>query len=183
VDILKELKEKLKSFGIGALWGLLFWIVCMILLSPFVNAISCDYDKEPYLKGEINWLCSFDNPDETFRCYAYTMYKSDILHVYPVPVMVEDIGMIDYFEGTGSIAIEFGKEDLYEGYNYTFGVLCSSTSNNKIEKFNTSVVPVYSELRTVPYKANWIKNNIGYIIGIIIIWVIIGIIWRVAKPK
>ena len=156
----------------------LIMFLLLLVLIPVASALTCEYDDKPLFSNDINWLCSIAG-NETYKCYSYTMYEGDLLHVYPTFKYIDNIGVVDYYTGNMNVIINFGKEDLYEGYNYTFGVVCSSLDSSNIKTFNASVLPVYSELRTLPYKVNWFKANLGYILGIIIIWVLIIIVWRI----
>ena len=173
--------KRIKYYGyVILIISLVFiFLVTIVFALPKVFALECNYDNEPLLTKEINWDCELNNKNEEFKCYSYVLWNDLLISAMPIEEDVKLYGRVDYFSGKGLVNIYFSKQDLYEGLNYTFGVKCAS--NNFTEEFSAGVVPVYSELREVPYRGIWFKENMAYFIGLLVIIMFILILWKVIK--
>jgi len=173
-----DYKKTFQSLYIYLLLAFVFLVMLFIINIPNIFALTCNYDDKPLLTKEINWDCKLDNIGE-FKCYTYVLWNNSLISASPIEEDIELYGRVDYFRGEGLVNVYFPKQDLYENMKYTFGVKCAS--NTTTEEFSAEVVPVYKELREVPYRGIWVKENIIYFIGLFIIIIFLLIIWKMVK--
>lgn len=159
-----------------------FFIVLLIVGALFAcsgfAAMNCSYDATAYITvGEdVKWSC-WDLGFQHGKCYSMVLFQEDVLTVYPVPQDVMGVGVVDYFSSTdGLVNAYFKTTDLYEGYNYTFEVLCGEVNGSRTASFSRSIVPVYHDLYAVGYRAVWLKQNAPYIIGFAGLLVFVAVI-------
>lgn len=144
----------------------------VLLMLPIVEAMTCEYDSELYLTDKINFLCTL-NGTYDYRCFTYvTTHDGYLINAYPYEENVKLFGVVDYFESSGSyVNVYFGKEDLYEGNNYIFNVVCASTNSasSYTDTFAVNITPSSVPIREPVYRAVWLKSQMSIIILIIIL--------------
>lgn len=142
------------------------YVMMVLSFSLSVSAFTCSYDSEPYLTDDIDWSCTGITDAE---CYAVVFdMNGNALTVSPPVEDIDLVGRIDYFASHGSLVnVKFRTTDLYDSVAYNFTVFCSSNSTHV--SYGAIVVPHYSELRAVPYRGIWIKENMPYLFAFIII--------------
>lgn len=156
----------------------------MALFSHFSFAMNCSYDSTAYitLGEDVKWSC-WNLGFQYGKCYSIVLYGEDVLTVFPEPQDVQGIGMVDYFySSSGLLNVYFKTIDLYEGYNYTFKVLCGEEGGSRTASFSATVIPVFHDLHEVGYRAIWFKDNIPYLLGFGgIILVVVGLYFAVRR--
>lgn len=155
----------------------------LLVMSPIAYALSCQYDPEPYLNDKVEWNCILEN-SLNFTCISYiTSNGTELLAVYPNIKDLDLVGRIDYFESRGrTVNIYFGNTDVYPENNYNYSVLCASKTGDITEQFTAVITPAFTEEREYVYWYIWIVDNMGYIVGIILLLIIIGmIVWGIFK--
>lgn len=162
----------------------LCYIIMFILLATIAIGMNCTYDSNSYITTtqDVKWSCWLNN--FTYgKCYGIVNYENDVIAIYPEKEYITGIGMIDYFEiKEGLINVYFKTTDLYEGYNYTFEVLCGDFDSNKIESFKRTITLVNRDLTEVVYRGIWLKENLPMIFFIVIIISLgITLIWMLTK--
>lgn len=143
--------------------------IMVLLMTAFAQAMTCNYDSEPYIQKDIDWSCEVA-PES--QCYGAVFdNESNLVSVSPVAEDIGLVGRIDYFSSQGTLVnIKFRTDDLYESVPYNFSVFCSS--NITLDSFSAIVVPVYKELRAMPYQGIWVKDNLPYLFGLIAILIL-----------
>ena len=156
---------------------LIISIICIMLSPLLARSISCDYDTEPYLTGEIDWLCEVN---EDSKCYGVitglgvngSEDNQSIISVSPQYRYIPVVGMVDYFESQGIyVNIKFSTEDLLEGISYNFTTYCVSGRN--MENLSVNITPAYGELRLVPHWWIFAIENMPYIFLILLILAVV----------
>ena len=141
----------------------IIYLMMIIIMANIVLAISCNYDENPYLKKDIDWVCEVSSQS---KCYGAIFYNNSLISISPGIKEITDIGRIDYFESKGMIVnIKFRKKDLYEGIPYNFSVFCFS--NSSVEYYSDEITPQYNDLREIVYRGIFVKENVSYIIAVI----------------
>jgi len=163
-----------------------------ISCSYLKSDMTCDYDINPLINivgNKIDWKCTIPNSSINYNCISYVKQGTDTIQTNPqqktyssgvVPVQQETR---EFFTATnGLVNPYFTTENLKPDIQYIFGVECSYPGGTlKSEHY---VTPLYRSLEDVAYRGVWLKDNIGFIVGGAIAFiVIVGLIivlwsWR-----
>jgi len=129
------------------------------------NGICCRYDENPSLKKQIDWSCS------TFQfaqCVVGIFKNDSMLSVSPDAVAVKDVGIVQYFDAkNGLLNFRLNTKDMYPKSNYTVRVFCHS--NTTTATYEGVVEPIYTEFWELPALVLQVKENMAYVVFIIII--------------
>lgn len=162
------------------------WKPCSYLSSD----MSCDFDVNPLINligTKVNWKCSIANKTATYSCVSYVKQQGSTIQTNPqqktysgsiIPIQQETR---DYFSAdNGLVQPYFLTDGLQSNITYVFGVQCSSPTGSLITEHY--VTPLYAPLDVIPSRANWVKDNIGYVVGaVIFLIIIIGVVMLVVK--
>jgi len=160
-----------------------YGIFILFLISSAV-ALSCNYNPTPqYGAGKpILWQCSHD---ASTTCFSYVKFGDDLIQASPYPTMNADEDDVrEGFNCPGICTIQFETKDLRTDRNVTFGVRCE---NETVE--NTITPDLTGEFmdERVMDKANYIRENIWYIVMLVVIIIFAGItiitIWKIIKTR
>lgn len=153
------------------------YVLGVFFLLSVVQAVDCDYNEEPYYGVGENPSIYCKTENSSYCVAVVTQLDGSVINTYPEFEIIPNYGVINYYLCNHSCSIEFDNEDLRHNRTVTFGVLCNSG-----ESFWVNVTPQFKtgiSSYEVIDRGIWIKDNIGFIIGIIfiIILFLIFIIW------
>ena len=160
----------------------LFLFLLVILISSNASALNCNYDPQPYMSKIIDLMCYTKTTNKSYSCLVYVYdNESELLQINPSPYDLEGVGRLDKFVSTrGLVSAYYTKKDLRPQYNYTVLVECAVTDidGNRFERWNATVMPSYYDLRIIPYRTQWLTQNWGYVIGILIFLFVTALLIR-----
>lgn len=157
---------------------LIYLLIFLFSIIVVQGKLTCNYDTLSYITTtqDIQWSC-YTYDFDSGKCYSIVNYQEDVLAMYPERQYVDGIGLIDYFQlKKGLVNIYFKTTDLYEGYNYTFQVVCGENYGTKMISFNRTIQLLNRNLDEVAYRGVWLKDNMSFIIGIGLVIIIMLII-------
>jgi hypothetical protein len=136
--------------------------------------ICCNYDEAPYLTKTIDWSCS---TEQDAQCLIGLFWNNSLISVSPQAEDVPNYGRINILEAkNGLLNFRVDAKDLYPDETYTVRVFCHS--NISSAEYTGTIVPQYGTGKEIPVLAVNFKENMPYIIGIIIGLMFLGlIIW------
>ena len=164
----------------------------LISCSYLKSDMDCDFDVNPLINivgNKIYWKCTIPNSSIDYKCVSYVNLDGSIIQTSPqqktyssgvVPIQQETR---EFFTATnGLVNPYFTTENLKPNIQYIMGVECSYPGGTlKSEHY---VTPLYRNLEDLAFRGVWFKDNIGFIIGGLIAFIIIvGVIlvfwsWR-----
>ena len=154
-------------------------LLCTILSSAIVIGLSCTSSPSPQygVANKIQWHCV---TNENTTCFTKVTFEDELIQASPYPAFNDDNEIIEGFECNDLCVVEFDNTDLRNARNVTFAVVCGDdtiTEDNVRPDLNS---PLTSEVAFDRFV--WVKDNIAYIFGIIllaiILFFIIGFGWR-----
>jgi surface protein len=163
------------------------WVNCTYLL----DEMNCGYDVNPLINlvgSRINWRCTI-NQTGNYTCISYvkeqnaTIQTNPQLSTFSSGAWAMEQESREYFSAqAGLVQPYFLTEGLKSNKTYVFGVLCSSGNGTlTTEHF---VTPMYNSLDALASRTMWLKDNIGYIIGgIILLLILIAVVMLVVKSR
>jgi len=159
----------------------LFLVLVFSLLSVSVSALTCYYENEPVLEiidRKDVWFCTTSDVNSEY-CNTYVKYGDNIIQMNP-DLDVKEYGEIRYFEvNNGLVSVYFTKEKLLAGMSFNYTVDCG------FEEFTAELTPVYNKnlINNQAQKTIFFKENLGYIIGVLVFIFFILILYTVAVKK
>jgi hypothetical protein len=165
------------------------WKPCSFL----TDELDCEYDVNPLINiigDKIYWKCSMDNTSLDYNCVSYVKQQNSIIQTNPQQetyssgIFARKQETREFFTAdNGLVNPYFTTTNLKPNITYVFGVECSYEGGNmKTEQY---VTPLYKNLEGVAYTTLWLKDNIGYMVGgiILVILLIVGVfaIWGERK--
>jgi hypothetical protein len=161
------------------------WINCSFLDVDF----ECGYDQNPLIEltgNRIFWYCSMHN-EANYQCISYvkqdgyTVQTNPQQKTFSIGLLGKEQETREFFAAeNGLVNPYFTTDNLKHNITYVFGVECS----NEDGKISTEhyVTPLYENLDELAYRGVWVRNNIGYVIGgVIILIVIVFVIFWVIR--
>jgi hypothetical protein len=153
--------------------------------------MNCGYDVNPLINlvgSRINWRCTI-NQTGNYTCISYvkeqnaTIQTNPQLSTFSSGAWAMEQESREYFSAqAGLVQPYFLTDGLKSNKTYVFGVLCSSGNGTlTTEHF---VTPMYNSLDSLASRTMWLKDNIGYIIGgIILLLILIAVVMLVVKSR
>jgi hypothetical protein len=195
-----ELRTYNDSYGCYALTGLFEdscsasfadcdqWIDCAYL----ADEINCGYDVNPiidFTQPKVQWRCTI-NSTASYSCVSYikeqgaTIQTNPQLKTYSNGILSLGQESREYFSATnGLVQPYFLSPELKSNKTYVFGLVCSSGNGTLTTEHY--VTPMYQNLEGVAYSGIWLKDNIGYLVGGVILLIVIiagaSFIWGFRK--
>jgi len=154
--------------------------------------MNCDFDANPLINvggNKIYWKCSITNSTGNYSCISYVKESGAIIQTSPqqktyssgiIPLQQE---AREFFTAdNGLVQPYFTTENLKPNVTYVFGVQCSYANGTlRSEEY---VTPLYRNLEGVAFTGIWLKDNIGYLFGaVILILIIIAVVMLVVRSR
>jgi len=164
------------------------WKPCSFLSGD----MDCDYDVNPLINivgDKIYWKCSIENTTQDYNCISYVKQENSIIQTSPQQktyssgIFTRQQETREFFTADkGLVNPYFTTENLKANITYVFGVQCSYEGGTlKSEQY---ITPLYKNLEGVAYTTLWLKDNVGYVLGaIILLLIIIAIIMVVVSNR
>jgi len=106
-----------------------------------------------------------------------------LVQTNPQPIIIENVGIIDYFEGSGFISAYFDSTDLVPDFKYNFSVLCYDELNNETSQYITEITPTNKNLgdyvlpRTIYFK----EGATAFVLLVLLLSILVYVIRVVRK--
>jgi hypothetical protein len=164
------------------------WKSCSFLSGD----MNCDFDVNPLINiggNKIYWKCSITNSTGNYSCISYIKEQGAIIQTSPQQetfssgIIARQQESREFFKAeNGLVNPYFTTENLVTNKTYVFGVQCSYDGGTlTTEEY---ITPMYRNLEGVAYTGIWLKDNIGYILGgIILLLIIIAVAMLVVKSR
>ena len=151
---------------------------------------ECQYNTNPYIKekiigsdrDKIKWICSFSDTYPK-KCLTSISRNGELVQTNPQPIIIENVGIIDYFEGSGFISAYFDSTDLVPDFKYNFSVLCYDELNNETSQYITEITPTNKNLgdyvlpRTIYFK----EGATAFVLLVLLLSILVYVIRVVRK--
>jgi hypothetical protein len=97
----------------------------------------------------------------------------NLVSIAPRPYYKDDVGVIDSFSAEDGLAqVRFDRKNLYDRVLYNFTVICTHAGD--IDQYSALVTPVYNELQSVPTFFVFVRDNMSYLIALLLVAVLIA---------
>jgi len=156
--------------------------------------ISCVYNTKPFLKSgisdltdrnKIDWVCNMPNTSMSYECFTYVTYAGELLQANPPEHYVDQTGKIDSFSSNnGIVKAWFLNDDLRDEVTVNFTIFCSDTAG-VTSNFTSEVTPQYKDPYVMLERTVYVKDNKGYLIAGIIIFLIVVVLlgWAIKNAR
>lgn len=163
------------------------WISCSYLQDD----LNCGYDENPLIElvgNRIFWYCSLEDTYIDANCISYVKEDNFVIQTNPqqktfsTGLFSKEQETREFFTAeNGLVNPYFTTDNLKTNRTYIFGVECSYEGGKSVEEHY--VTPLYQDLDVVADRTLWVKQNTGFIIGILVVIAFIGILFIWVKPK
>lgn len=160
------------------------WINCSYLDTDF----TCGYDENPLIEiagNRIFWYCSIDS-EEDYQCISYvklgdyTVQTNPQQKTFSIGLLSKEQETREFFTAeNGLVNPYFTTDNLKHNQTYIFGVECSGEDGKIINEHY--VTPLYENLDEIAYRGVWLRNNLGYVLGglVVLVLAVVIISWVV----
>jgi len=166
--------------------------------SLYQQDFQCQFNEHPYIEGQTTFLCEV--PEATQNCYSYIRKGDNILQTNPedqirnkftgLAILEKPLDDQLYFQANAGLVKPYiTNKNLYPDNQYVMGVKCTvqNGNNSEVLTWEQPIEPEYKPFTWTLYRGLWLKENLGVIIGTVVVGfliIVIGLyLWRRAKAR
>ena len=160
--------------------SMIVFLLILVCQCAIVMGLTCTGSPSPQYNpaDRIKWHCV---TNENTTCFTKVTYEDELIQASPYPAFNTNEELIEGFECNDLCVVEFNNKDLRNARNVTFAVVCGADTITQEDVQPDLNSPLTSEVAFDRFV--WVKNNIAYIFGSVLLFLILITIIAFAYRK